>query len=299
MRVLSCRCTGIIAAALILMGCGSDDANSGGPGGAGSGSGGGGSGAGGNSGRGGAGGGGAGGGGAGGGGSGGASGAGGSAARASTSDTLYGQPHSGVYHEGPVDFEETEWHNACAPAEKYPQAIRALTGNFLAGVGLDFGGDGSLCDACILVKTGAGKSAVLRVVTYGQTNEPGDIDVSPEAFEALHSGEFPREMTWQLAKCPDTGTLRYHFQTEANIWWTSLWVRNPRVPVTKLEVKSANHASFFELERGGDGTLTDAAGGFGEGAFTLRVTGIDGQVVDEQLPGFDPGEIVTSTKQFR
>jgi len=225
-------------------------------------------------------------------------GAGGSAARASTSDAVYGQPHSGVYHEGPVDFEETAWHNACAPAEKYPQAIRALTGNYLAGVGSSFGGDGSLCDACILVETKAGKSAVLRVVTYGQTNEPGDIDVSPEAFQALHSGEFPREMTWQLAKCPDTGTLRYHFQTQANVWWTSLWVRNPRVPVTKLEVKSANHASFVELQRGGDGTLTDG-GGFGEGSFTLRVTGIDGQAIDDQLPGFAPGQIVSSTKQFR
>jgi expansin (peptidoglycan-binding protein) len=253
MRLFSRVGVGVCGVALALMGCGSDDANSAGPGGP----------------------------------------------PATTSDAVYGQPHSGVYHEGPVDFDETQWHNACAPAEKYPQAIRALTGNFLAGVGAAFGGDGSLCDACIFVTTGAGKSAVLRVVTYGETNEPGDIDVSPEAFQHLHSGEFPREMTWQLAKCPDTGTLRYHFQTGANIWWTSLWVRNPRVPVTKLEVKSANHSSFFELERAGDGTLTDGDGGFGEGGFTLRVTGIDGQVIEDQLPGFDPGEIVSSTKQFR
>jgi expansin (peptidoglycan-binding protein) len=215
-----------------------------------------------------------------------------------SSDAVYDQPHSGVYHEGPVDFEETQWHNACAPAEKYPLAIRALTGNYLAGVSSAFGGDGSLCDACILVKTAAGKAAVLRVVTYGQTNGPGDIDVSPEAYQALHTGEFPRDMTWQLAKCPDTGTLRYHFQTGANVWWTSLWVRNPRVPVTKVEVKSANHASFVELARGGDGTLTDGSG-FGEGGFTLRITGIDGQVVEDQLPGFQPGAIVTSSKQFR
>jgi hypothetical protein len=104
--------------------------------------------------------------------------------------------------------------------------------------------------------------------------------------------------SWRLAKCPDTRTLRYHFQTGANVWWTSLWVRNPRVPVTKVEVKSDNHASFIELDRGGDGTLTDA-GGFGEGSFTFRVTGIDGQVIEDQLAGFEPGQIVTSTKQFR
>ena len=44
--------------------------------------------------------------------------------------------------------------------------------------------------------------------------------------------------------------------------------------------KSANHASFIDLERAGDGTLTDASG-FGEGEFTLQATGIDGQVVSE------------------
>jgi hypothetical protein len=29
--------------------------------------------------------------------------------------SLYGEVHAGQYHLGPVDFAETEWHNACAP----------------------------------------------------------------------------------------------------------------------------------------------------------------------------------------
>ena len=33
-----------------------------------------------------------------------------------TSDRLYGDVYSGQYHLGPVDFAESEWHNACAPA---------------------------------------------------------------------------------------------------------------------------------------------------------------------------------------
>ncbi len=203
-----------------------------------------------------------------------------------------------MYHLGPVDYAETEWHNACAPAEKYRPELQSLQGPLLGGVSGIFGQDGSLCDACMLVKTAKGKSAVLRIVTYGVEAEPGDIDVSPEAFDILHSGEFPRDMTWQLAKCPDTGTLRYEFQTEASIWWTSLWVRNARVPLTKVEVKSGNHSSFIELARGGDGTLTDN-GGFGEGSFTLRMTGIDNQVVEDTFPSFDTGELKSSTKQFQ
>jgi expansin (peptidoglycan-binding protein) len=83
-------------------------------------------------------------------------------------------------------------------------------------------------------------------------------------------------MTWQLARCPDTGAVMYEFQTGSSEYWTSLWVRDARVPLTSVEVKSPSHASFAPLTRGSDGTLTDNAG-FGKGPFTLRLTGIDGQ----------------------
>jgi expansin (peptidoglycan-binding protein) len=213
---------------------------------------------------------------------------------ATSSDTLYGDVHAGQYNLGPVDFAETQFHNSCAP---YPADVQAITGDYLAGVGLDFNGQGQLCDACILVKTKTGKSIVARIVTTGSTNGPNDIDLSPAAYDALNTGEYPRDMTWQLAKCPDTGPLRYQFQTGANVYWTSLWVRNPAVPITKVEVMSQNHPSFIELQRGSDGTLTDASG-FGDGAFTLRVTGIDGKSVTDMLPSFSPGQEITSTQQL-
>jgi expansin (peptidoglycan-binding protein) len=103
-------------------------------------------------------------------------------------------------------------------------------------------------------------------------------------------------MTWQLVECPATGTLRYQYQTGANVDWTSMWVRNGRVPVSKVEVQSTKHSTFFALTRGSDGTLTDS-GGFGSGSFTLRITGMDGQVVTDTFPqGFTPGALVTSTQ---
>ncbi len=185
----------------------------------------------------------------------------------------------GQFHLGPVDYEESEWHNACAPGTKYSSVVRAAQGELLAGLWNGIPDVAGYCDACIYVETAAGKSAVLRVVTYGDTSS-NSIDVSPAAFALLDSREFPRAMTWRFARCPDTGTLIYEFQTGANQWWTSLWVRNARVPLAKVEVKSANHASFVELVRGGDGTLTDGSG-FGQGPFTLRSTGVDGQVVSD------------------
>ncbi len=218
------------------------------------------------------------------GGNGGASGAAGSAGNGgsggSTSDDLYGQVYEGgEFHLGPVDYEETEWHNACAPLTKYAPAVRAAQGELLAGLWNGIPDVAGYCDACIQVTTAMGKSAVLRVVTYGDTSN-NSIDVSPAAYEILNSGEYPRHMTWQLAKCPDTGAVFYEFQTGSSQWWTSLWVRNARLPLSKVEVQSANHAQYVELERGSDGTLTDAAG-FGAGEFTIRLTAIDGSEITD------------------
>jgi expansin (peptidoglycan-binding protein) len=182
----------------------------------------------------------------------------------------------GEFHLGPVDWDETQWHNACAPGTKYAAKIRAAEGDLLAGLWNGIPDVAGYCDACIHVTTARGKSATLRVVTYGDTST-NSIDVSPQAFALLDSGESPRSMHWELSECPESGSVYYELQTGSSQWWTSLWVRNARVPLRKVEVKSANHDDFVELQRGSDGTLTDA-GGFGEGPFTFRLSGVDGSV---------------------
>jgi expansin (peptidoglycan-binding protein) len=191
----------------------------------------------------------------------------------------YGKAYTdGVYNLGPVDYSESQWHNACAPSTKYDPRVQAVEGNLLAGLWNGIPNTDSYCDSCIWVVTGKGSSAMLRVVTYGDTTTDS-IDTSPEAYTALNMSEYPRSMTWQFAKCPDTGPMMYEFQTGSSQYWTSLWVRNARVPLTKIEVQSANHASWTALTRGaGDGTATDASG-FGMGKFSIRSTGMDGQQV--------------------
>ncbi|MCA9678570.1 MAG: hypothetical protein H6709_06995 [Kofleriaceae bacterium] len=192
----------------------------------------------------------------------------------------YGEPYTGgEFHLGPVDYEESQWHNACAPAGGYASSIQAVEGPYLAGLWNGIPDVASYCDACIYVTTAMGKSALLRVVTYGDTT-PNSIDVSPAAYAILDSGEYPRAMTWQFAECNDTGPVRYEFQTGSNPYWTSLWVRNARVPLAGVSVTSANHASPVELARAGDGTLTDASG-FGEGEFTIELRGVDGATVTD------------------
>src|SRR5262245_22081393 len=96
---------------------------------------------------------------------------------------VFGDMHSGTYNLGPVDFAETQWHNACAP---YPARIQELTGPYLAGVDGSLGADGSLCDACALVTTRLGMKIMVRIVTYGVSRGPGDLDLSPEAYNAIN-----------------------------------------------------------------------------------------------------------------
>jgi expansin len=196
---------------------------------------------------------------------------------------LYGTPYpGGQYNLGPVDYAESQFHNACAPSTKYPPAVQAVEGSLLAGLWDGIPNVAGYCDACIWVTTAKGRSALLRVVTYGATSM-NSIDVSPDAYTILNAGEYPRDMTWQLAECPDTGPMMYEFQTGSSEYWTSLWVRNARVPLSQVEVESPNHSAFTALTRGSDGTLTDGSG-FGMGQFTLRSTGIDGQQVEDVFP---------------
>lgn len=216
-----------------------------------------------------------------------------------TSAATFDDVHEGVYHLGPVDFAESEWHNACAPGEGYRGELymsTGLGGEYLAGVSHELSQAGGICDACILIETATGNSIVARLVTYGEEHEPGDIDVSPSVYQAINEDEFPRSMSWRFAHCPEAGNLVYEIKAGSNPYWTALWVRNPRVPVTKVEVKSADD-DFVELARESDGSLVDASG-FGDGAFTLRLTGLDGQVLEDELPGFAEGQLIESMLQF-
>lgn len=202
----------------------------------------------------------------------------------------YGDVVTGEYHLGPVEWTGS-FNNACSP---YDASTQALEGELLAGLSNELAGDGSECDACIEITTGRGNTLIARVVTYGVTSAPGNIDVSSAAYAILNEDEFPRAMTFQRITCPTTDPLYFQYQTGANEYWTSLWVRNPRVGVERVEVRSTNHPSFITLARAGDGTFTDASG-FGAGSFTLRVTGADGTTFEETFDNFTPGALVRAS----
>jgi expansin (peptidoglycan-binding protein) len=195
---------------------------------------------------------------------------------ASGPTVTYGERYEGgEFHLGPVDWDETAFHNACAAGTKYPANVRRAEGALLAGIWNGISDPARYCDACIFVETARGKSALLRVVTYGDSSR-NSVDVSPDAYALLNSGEYPRTMSFRFAKCADSGKLLYEFKSGSHEDWTAFWVRNARVPLRSVEVMGTKHG-YSVCRREGDGSLVDDRG-FGKGTFAIRVTAIDGQV---------------------
>jgi expansin (peptidoglycan-binding protein) len=200
----------------------------------------------------------------------------------------------GEFHLGPVDWQESEWTNAFGP---YPAKIQQIEGNYLAGLELSHNGGGEICDACIKIETEMGKSLILRVITTGYTT-PNSIDVSPEAYAILNSGEYPRNMSWYITKCPDNGeNVYYQFKTGSNPWWVAFWTRNVALPISTVEVISDNHAEWYQLRRETDGSYVDNSG-FASGEFTIRLTAIDGSVIEDTYRTYQPGGLLESSSQF-
>ena len=89
-----------------------------------------------------------------------------SAPTASATSVAYEETFTGgEFHLGPVDWDETEWHNACAPATKYASSVRAAEGTLLAGLWGGLPNVAGYCDACIRVETAISASCSI-VVPY-------------------------------------------------------------------------------------------------------------------------------------
>jgi hypothetical protein len=218
----------------------------------------------------------------------------------------FGDPHSGNFWIGPVDYAETVFHNACAPSVKYPVAIQQLYGNYIMGLSNQAqlqtlgAGSGQLCDVCAEL-TANGQILIAHVVTYGDETGPWDIDVSTQVDSALN-GASSRRLTWQFTTCPTTAPITYTFDGRqwSNTWFFRVWVRNARVPVAKVEYQLGASA-WSTADWQSDGSWQASSADF-SGGFSLRVTSIDNQMIEDALPGlntFDPDFGIASHTNFQ
>jgi expansin len=207
-----------------------------------------------------------------------------------------GRTYSGELYLGPVEWTGS-FHNACSP---YPAEVQQAMGNLLVGLSNAIPDTANLCDACVLITTAAGRTAVGRVVTYGDTTGEGYLDTSRALYDTLAQGDSDSTpaITWQVAKCPEAGPVRYQFQSGSHEDWTSFWVRNSRLPLSKVEVQSSKNGSWQTLRREADGTFNDDDG-IGLGAFSVRLTSIDGQQRVDQFPSYQRGaQLLTGQGNF-
>jgi hypothetical protein len=218
----------------------------------------------------------------------------------------FGDSHAGNFWLGPVDFAETEYNNACSPSDgEYPPLIQQLYGDYLMGVANEVklgnlvASHGQLCDTCAEL-TANGVTIIAHVITYGQETGPNDIDVSPQAREALQ-GATNYTLTWRFVSCPTQNPIYYTFDGRdwSNYWYFRVWIRNSRVPVAKVEYQLGG-AGWTEADWQSDGAWQAASADFSKG-FSLRVTSIEGAIIEDALPGigtFDPDAGIASQANF-
>ena len=155
----------------------------------------------------------------------------------------------------------------------------------------------SLCGACAQV-TGPQGSVTIRIVDQCPECKTGDLDFSPQAFGKMAdmaAGRVP--ISWKLVTCEVSGPVQYKYKDGANEWWTAVQVRNHRLPVTSLEF-SRDGGDYQAMERQ-DYNYFLADSGFGPDAVRVRVTAMDGQTLEDDLPPVQEELVVSGKAQFR
>jgi expansin (peptidoglycan-binding protein) len=135
------------------------------------------------------------------------------------------------------------------------------------------------CGSCVAV-TGPQGEVVVRITDSCPGCAEGDLDLSREAFgkiAALSAGRVP--ITWRSVSCAVTGPIAYHFKDGSNAFWTGIQVRNHRYAIATLEARDA--AGAYTAIARADYNYFVQAKGLGAGPYTLRVTDVRANVVED------------------
>lgn len=155
--------------------------------------------------------------------------------------------------------------------------------------------DSAACGACVHIEGPSG-AVTVRIVDQCPECAPGDIDLSPEAFEKLADPVLGRvDISWTYVPCDVSGNIVYHFKEGSNQWWTAVQIRNARFAIGKLEVQKAG--SFVEVNRVDYNYFVDEAG-MGPGPYTFRVTDVNGNVLTDSGIAFVEAGDAEGSGQF-
>lgn len=152
------------------------------------------------------------------------------------------------------------------------------------------------CGSCAHVVGPAGE-VTIRIVDQCPECAPGDIDLSPEAFEkiaALNLGRVP--IDWKYVECGVSGPIRYRFKEGSNAYWTALQIRNHRHAVAKVEYQNGT-GDFVAVNREDYNYFVEPAG-MGSGPYTFRVTDVYDNVITDTGIAHQEATEVAGASQF-
>jgi expansin (peptidoglycan-binding protein) len=151
------------------------------------------------------------------------------------------------------------------------------------------------CGDYLTVTGPSGTSISVKIVDQCPECQPGDIDLSPEAFATLAAPSVGRiPISWKLQSPQLAGPVAYVYKTGSSQWWCGIQVRNHRNPVRTLETLVG---STWQNVPRLDYNYFVSASGAGCGS-QLRITDIYGnQLVDSGI-AIRPDEVQPGHAQF-
>lgn len=181
-------------------------------------------------------------------------------------------------HVGEGTYYDADGSGNCSfPATPSDLMVGAMNASDYAG--------SATCGTCARVE-GPDGTVDVRIVDQCPECRPGDIDLSPQAFEEIAPISAGRvDISWTFIPCDVSGPLVYHFKDGSNQWWTAVQVRNHRHQVERFEVEL--DGAWVEVPRLDYNYFVYEAG-MGPGPYRFRVTDIWGHTVeDEAIPLLD------------
>jgi expansin (peptidoglycan-binding protein) len=158
--------------------------------------------------------------------------------------------------------------------------------------------ESAVCGSCLEIKGPKGTLRVRLVDSCADCYLRGHLDLSEQAFAKLADPDEGRvRVSWRMVSCDNVvGPLRYRFMEDSHANWAGLQVLNHRLPVTKLDYWKND--AWVPVKRESYNYFV-APKGMGSGPIKVRVTAVDGQTLEDTLPGLESNSrIFEGSAQF-
>jgi expansin (peptidoglycan-binding protein) len=137
----------------------------------------------------------------------------------------------------------------------------------------------AVCGSCVAL-TGPKGMIKIRIVDQCPECKPGDIDLSPMAFDLMADHAAGRvKINWHYIACQSMGPIVYHFKDGSNAYWTAVQIRNHRYAIKSFAYQTKD-GSFKEAVRQDYNYFLDDKG-MGPGPYTIRVTDVYDHVIED------------------